>query len=92
VSEFELTMTVPRDVRYAETLQLLSAHGARQAGADEAQAEAFGVEVERAVQALCERASNSTIAVVLSGRAGAIETVLTCGETVRVGRSLALGA
>jgi hypothetical protein len=92
VNEFELTMAVPREPRYAETLRLLAAHGARQAGADEAQAEAFGAEVEREAQALAGRATVATIAVVLRGRAGAIETVMTCGETVRVGRSLAVGA
>ena len=92
MSEFELTMLVPPDSRYAETLRLLAVHGARQAGADEGQAEAFAADVEHAAHRFATGHQAAIITAVFSGRTGAVEAVLTCGETVRIARSLAVGA
>ena len=92
MSAFELTMLVPPELRYAETLRLLAVHGARQAGADEGQAEAFAADVEHAAHRFATGHHGLAIAAVFSGRTGAVEAVLTCGDTVRIARALAVGA
>ena len=86
---FELDMSIPADPQFAETLRLVAAQVARQAGANEADAVSFGDEVERALRQ-CFGSRAGQIAVVLHGRTAEVEVVLTCGRTIRVARALPL--
>ena len=87
---FELGMSVPADLQYAEMLRLVAAQAARQAGGVEAEAVAFGADVERAVRACVSGAAAPDIAVVVRGRVAEVEVVLTCGQTITVARALPL--
>jgi hypothetical protein len=89
VTPFELEMSIPADLQFAETVRLVSAQAARQAGANEADAVSFGGDVERALRE-CPPGAGGRVAVVVYGRAAEVEVVLTGARTIRVARALPL--
>ena len=82
-------MSIPADPQFAETLRLVAAQVARQAGANEADAVSFGDDVARALRECLGKVA-SHIDVILHGRAAEVEVVLDCGRTIRVARALPL--
>ena len=90
MTEFELGMSVPADLQYAEMLRLVAAQAARQAGAIEAEAVAFGADVEQAARDCVSGAAAPAIAVLLRSHNAEVEGLLTCGRTIRVARALPL--
>ena len=54
-SDFELNVSIPRDVRFAETVRVLAEHAAKLAGCSDARAGAFGREVEEAARGYIAR-------------------------------------
>ena len=88
MSDFELTVSIPADARFAETLAALASQAARQAGCTGPGVAEFGAAVAQALGG-CLRtrpAGQDSVAVVLRHLAGEIEAVLTCGTPVRVAR------
>ena len=85
MTAFELTLTVPADLRFGDTVAALACSAARQAGCDQAASEAFGASVVRALEG-CVTAEGrpETIPVVVRSTGREIEVLFTCGLPVRV--------
>ena len=81
-AEFELKMSIPPDVRFAETVRELAVHAARQSGCSEADAQAFGAEVEDIIREHIETcATGASVPLVFRRAAGPVE-VLVQGRTL----------
>jgi len=79
---FEFSLSVPRDERFAPTVRLMAVQAARYVNCSEADAQAFGGSVEKAVHAcLRDAAADATIAVVVRRDGGPVE-VLVDGHVV----------
>ncbi len=93
MSAFELTLSVPADERYADTLLALAEHSARHAGCDEPATAEFIAAIDDAWRG-CLRGGTANqdggIAIVLRLRTGELEAIFTCGRTVRVAHALPL--
>ena len=73
-SRFELTMSVPRDERFVDTLRGLAVHAAQYAGCTTEAAEAFGGRVEQAMRATLERVpATVTVPIVVRRHDGPVE-------------------
>ena len=71
---FELTLSLPHDVRLAATVRGLAVKAAHYAGYADAQAEAFGKSVEEVARGcLADAAATQEIAVVVRRAAGPLE-------------------
>ena len=82
MSDFELTVSIPRDARFAETVRVLAEHAARQAGCSDARAHAFGREVEEAARGYIEHDDGqSGLPLVFRRATGPVE-VLVNGRTL----------
>jgi hypothetical protein len=80
--EFELKMSIPSDVRFAETVRELAVHAARHSGCSDADAQAFGAEVEDFIREHIETgASGTSVPLVFRRAAGPVE-VLVQGRTL----------
>jgi hypothetical protein len=91
VTPFELTVTVPADRRFGDTVGAVAAAAARQAGIDEPAAVAFGADVERALHGCLEgqpAAGDGQITVLVRRDSAALEVMLTCATGVKVARTL----
>jgi hypothetical protein len=72
--QFELQISLPHDVRLAETVRSLAVYAAHVTGCADAQAEAFGRSVEEVVRAYLEDAtSGHDVPVVLRRGEGPLE-------------------
>lgn len=84
VTSFELTLSLPHDVRFASTVGELVVHAAQYAGCVQARAEAFGREVEALVRChLADPAAPPLVPIVVRLAAGPLEIVVN-------GRSMTL--
>jgi hypothetical protein len=80
--EFELKMSIPPDLRFAETVRELAVHAARQSGCSDEEAQAFGAEVEDIIREHIETgATGASVPLVFRRAAGPVE-VLVQGRTV----------
>jgi hypothetical protein len=71
---FELTLSLPHDVRLAATVRGLAVQAAHYAGCSDAKAEAFGRSVEELARTcLADAAASAEIAVVVRRAAGPLE-------------------
>ena len=71
---FELTLSLPHDVRLAATVRSLAVQAAHYAGCADAQAEAFGRSVEEVARGcLADATATQEIAVVVRRAAGPLE-------------------
>jgi hypothetical protein len=77
---FEFNLSLPADRRYAPMLRDLAAHGARQAGMNDAEAIAFGRRVEAAAgDALTVSGSAASVPVTVRCSGGPVEmTIGSC--------------
>jgi hypothetical protein len=85
-SHFEMNLSVPDDRRYARMLGDLAVNGARQAGHSEADAAAFGRDVEQAAHnSLAPAAGGGTVPVTLRCSDGPVELTIgsCCVSTTR---------
>jgi hypothetical protein len=85
-SHFQMNLSVPDDRRYAGMLRDLAVHGARQAGHSEAEAAAFGREVEQAArQSLAPAPTEATVPVTVRCDDGPVEVTIgsCCVSTTR---------
>ena len=69
----ELTLSLPRDVRFAGTVGSVVAHAARLAGCDTAAAEAFAKKVEAQVRESLEARGSDQVPIVVRHRDGPVE-------------------
>ena len=82
MADFELTVSIPRDARFAETVRVLAEHAARQAGCSDARAHAFGREVEAVARGYIEHGDGqSGLPLVFRRATGPVE-VLVNGRTL----------
>jgi hypothetical protein len=80
--DYELTMSIPCDVRFAETVRELAVHAARHAGCSDARAQAFGREVEEAARGQIAHCSGDAgLPLVFRRTTGPVE-VLVNGRTL----------
>ncbi|MEQ1574141.1 MAG: hypothetical protein ABL993_07830 [Vicinamibacterales bacterium] len=85
MTDFDFTISVPADRRYADTLRALAARAARQAGCAAGEVEAFETEVHDAVLRCLAGASHpDVISVTLRQGATDVEALIDCGRTIRV--------
>ncbi len=83
-TRFELSISVPRDERFAVTVRGLAVHAAQYAGCPAPAAEAFGQRVEEAILAQVEESSaGAVVPVVVRREAGPVE-VLVDAQTISV--------
>ena len=83
---FELNLLLPADRRHAAMVRDLAAHGAKQAGHGDAEAEAFGRKVEQAAhESLAGSSSTATIPVTVRCAEGPVEVTIgsCCVSTTR---------
>jgi hypothetical protein len=74
---FELNVSLPYDVRFAETARELAIHAARQAGYGEEEALAFGGDVERVVQShIANGGSGTHIPLIVRRAHGPVEVLI----------------
>ena len=65
--EFDVRLSLPRDIRYAVTARLVALHAAREAGSSGASAEAFGAEVEhQARSCLSDRSARQHVVMTVA--------------------------
>ena len=83
-TRFELTISVPRDERFASTLRGLAVHAAQYAGCDAAAAEAFGGDVEEAARRSLERMAPDAVRPVVVRRHDGPVEVLIDSRTISV--------
>lgn len=69
---FELTLTLPRELRYAATVKVLAVHAAQSGGADATQADAFGRRAEELARTLLLGGTGSHLAVVVTSFEGPV--------------------
>jgi hypothetical protein len=78
-ADFELTIRVPADARFAETIRDLAAHAARYAGGGEQHAERYAATVEQvAVSCLARTATDVEVLVILRRGTGPLEILIAC--------------
>jgi hypothetical protein len=77
---FELTVTLPRDARFADTARELAVHAAKDDGVPPEKAAAFGNEVADVLRGYLETGGDS-VPVVLRRTSGPVE-VLINGRTL----------
>lgn len=76
-ADFELKMSIPPDARFAETVREVAMHAARQSGCSEAEAEAFGAEVEEFIREHIDTcAPGASVPLLLRRADGPIEIVV----------------
>ena len=76
-ANFDLSMTLPADRRFAPMVRDLALHGAKQAGHSEADAAAFGRKVEQAArESLDGSSSTATIPVTVRCAEGPVEVTI----------------
>ena len=81
---FELNVSLPTDLRFAETARELAAHAARHAGCIEERARAFGEEVEGVIRGYLESGgAGPSLPLVLRRRAGPVEALIN-GRTIAI--------
>jgi hypothetical protein len=74
MTTFELTLSLPRDPRFAATIRDLAVHAAQHAGCGQARAEAFGRAAEELLQAsLADSPREDDVPVVVRRLAGPLE-------------------
>lgn len=79
---FELSISLPADVRFAETARELAVHAARHAGLSDAKAHAFGDEVVEVLRAhIADGAAGGRVPLVVRRAGGPVE-VLVDGRTI----------
>jgi len=81
-ADFELQMSIPPDVRFAETVREVAVHAARQSGCSDEEAEAFGAEVEDIVREHIEHCAPGTSLPLVVRRADGPVEVLVEGRTL----------
>ena len=80
--DYELTVSIPCDARFAETVRELAIHAAKHAGCSDARAQAFGREVEEAARgSLVHCSGDAGLPLVFRRMAGPVE-VLVNGRTL----------
>ena len=83
-SDYELTVSIPRDARFADTVRELAVHAAKHAGCSDVRAQAFGREVEEATRGYITHGSGDAgLPLVFRRTAGPVE-VLVNGRTLSV--------
>lgn len=86
---FDLSLTMPADERYCDTLKALATHAAQHAGCDAVVAEAFGDDVEAAFRGCVTRThAQPAVPIVVRCVGDAIEVLIDCGSTIRIARSV----
>ena len=81
-SRFEINVSLPHDARFVETARALAIHAARQAGYGEAEAHAFGRDVEDVLRGHMEDDGPDTpIPLIVRKASGPVE-VLINGRTL----------
>ena len=75
--QFDLTLSLPPDERFAATIRALAIHAAEHAGCLRAQAEAFGRAAEELLKAYLEESTpHREIAVVVRRADGPLELII----------------
>ncbi|MGE0446314.1 MAG: hypothetical protein AB7P99_13880 [Vicinamibacterales bacterium] len=90
MTPFELSISVPADRRFGETIGALAHEAARQAGQDEAAAGRFGAEAEAALNECLaggDRADGQ-VAILFRHSGGALDLTMTGPSGVKVARTL----
>ena len=83
-SDYELTVSIPCDPRFADTVRELAVHAARHAGCSDARAQAFGREVEEAARGyIAHGGGDAGLPLVFRRTTGPVE-VLVNGRTLSV--------
>ena len=86
---FELNVSIPADGRFAETVAVLATHAAYHAGCNQALAAEFGAAVDAAVRGcVAGPPRDPFIGVVFRHVGSEIEAVLSCGDRIRIARSV----
>ena len=90
MTPFELSVTVPADRRFADTVGALAREAARQAGRSEADAARFGAEAEAALQECLAGGdeADGQVAVVFRRGDRALDVSMTGPSGVKVARTL----
>ena len=83
MTPFELSLSVPPDPRFAETMRLVAVQAVQQVGGSEAEAAAFGADVERAMRE-CMTPPGKNVEIAVNVQDGEVEMVMTCGRTIRI--------
>ena len=82
--DYELTVSIPCDPRFAETVRELAVHAAKHAGCSDARAQAFGEEVEEAARGSIARdGGDAGLPLVFRRTSGPVE-VLVNGRMLSV--------
>ena len=81
-SDYELTVSIPCDLRFTETVRELAVHAAKHAGCSDARAQAFGREVEEAARVhMGDVSGDAGLPLVFRRTTGPVE-VLVNGRTL----------
>jgi hypothetical protein len=76
-SDFELNVSIPADMRFAETIRELAVHAAKYVGCSEAKARAFGQQVEAATRGYIENGGGKpSLPLVFRRRTGPVEVLV----------------
>jgi hypothetical protein len=78
---FELNVSLPSDVRFAETARELAVHAAKHAGYSDARARAIGERVEQIIHACLKEGTGTTLPLVVRRTTGPVE-ILVDGRTL----------
>jgi hypothetical protein len=87
VTPFELTVSLPTDLRFVEALVAVAGYAASHAGCADAMAGEFAAAVDAAVRGCIERGGGEpAIDITFRQTATEIEATFSCGGPVRVAR------
>jgi hypothetical protein len=76
-SDFELNVSIPADPRFAETMRELAVHAAKYVGCTDAQARAFGQQVEAATRGYIENGGGKpSLPLVFRRTTGPVEVLV----------------
>lgn len=77
MTTFELTISLPHDLRFASTIRDLAVHAAQHVGCAQREAEAFGRAAEDLLRAcLADSAAGSDVPVIVRRLAGPLELLI----------------
>jgi len=84
MGRYELNVSLPTDRRFTEVARELAIHAAKHAGCTEADARAFGVEVEGVIRGyLTDGNAGESLPLVLRRTSGPVEALIN-GRTITI--------